>query len=280
MNHLGPWYEVAAPENKYQYNGKELNEELGLDWLDYGARWYDASIGRFSSTDRFAEKYYPMTPYQYGANNPIKYIDINGDSLRLNFIGDNKSESLIGLMGIISNALEGQYQGKLSNISYDEESGSYSGLLEIVPTKGGGNFEKMSLHGQEFYREITEIAHEKGTLTEVNVDYARIDVATGNFALSTIDIADIQQFNTNLSELGGTQGGKIIHEFREQYSLQVLNNKDFPSAHRAAIQAENNVNLSVRRDHPDDVQAYSMGGRTVRNRIIWENRRIIQVQKR
>ncbi len=88
MQMEGPWQEViSAPENDYTYNGKELNEDFGLDWLDYGARWYDPSIGRFPSTDRFAEKYYSMTPYQYGANNPVVNIDINGDSV--SYANDN-----------------------------------------------------------------------------------------------------------------------------------------------------------------------------------------------
>lgn len=38
-------------------------------------------ITRFVSVDRFAEKYYDLSPYHYGANNPILYIDINGDSI-------------------------------------------------------------------------------------------------------------------------------------------------------------------------------------------------------
>ena len=67
------------PAQKYKYNGKELNEELGLDWYDYGARNYDASLGRFMNIDRFAEKYESITPYQYTLNNPIKFVDVNGD---------------------------------------------------------------------------------------------------------------------------------------------------------------------------------------------------------
>jgi len=48
---------------------------------DYGARMYDAALGRFMTQDRYSEKYYPLSPYQYAANNPISNIDINGDSI-------------------------------------------------------------------------------------------------------------------------------------------------------------------------------------------------------
>jgi RHS repeat-associated protein len=84
MNQMGPWYEVVAPENKYQYNGKELNEELGLDWYDYGARWYDGSIGRWGQVDRLAEKYFVFSPYHFVANNPIKNFDVDGNEFTEN----------------------------------------------------------------------------------------------------------------------------------------------------------------------------------------------------
>ena len=72
----------------YKYNGKELDSKGGLDWYDYGARMYDAALGRFMKTDRFSEKYVSLSPYQYGANNPVNNIDVNGDSVWYTRNGD------------------------------------------------------------------------------------------------------------------------------------------------------------------------------------------------
>jgi RHS repeat-associated protein len=76
-------------ENKYRYNGKELQHQefsdgSGLEEYDYGARFQDPQLGRFFTQDRFADKYYRLTPYQYGGNNPLSIIDENGDSLVVN----------------------------------------------------------------------------------------------------------------------------------------------------------------------------------------------------
>ncbi|MDB5851921.1 MAG: hypothetical protein JWP29_5673, partial [Rhodoferax sp.] len=71
---------VSGTKNEYLYNKKELQEETGM--YDYGARFYDPVIGRMTTVDRFAEKYMGNSPYQYGANNPILNIDMNGDSIR------------------------------------------------------------------------------------------------------------------------------------------------------------------------------------------------------
>ena len=71
-NHYYPFGGVFASSGNvqpYKYNGKEYDGKKGLNWYDYGARHYDAALGRFTTNDRFAEKYHSMSPYQYGANN-------------------------------------------------------------------------------------------------------------------------------------------------------------------------------------------------------------------
>ncbi|BDS09823.1 RHS repeat-associated core domain-containing protein [Aureispira anguillae] len=81
MTIKGEW-KFAQPQvggaNKYQYNGKELNEDFGLNWNDYGVRWYDASIGRWNAVDPLAGDYMPWSGYNYVLGNPLKYIDPDG----------------------------------------------------------------------------------------------------------------------------------------------------------------------------------------------------------
>jgi RHS repeat-associated protein len=70
----------------YKYNGKEFVEMHGYDMYDYGARGYYAAMGRFTSVDPLAEKYYSISPYAYCAGNPIRFIDPDGRGLFDNIV--------------------------------------------------------------------------------------------------------------------------------------------------------------------------------------------------
>ena len=81
-NHYYPFGGTFASTNvqPYKYNGKELDTKNSLNWYDYGARHYDAALGRWHVVDPLAEKYYGWSPYTYCLNNPVKYVDPTGCS--------------------------------------------------------------------------------------------------------------------------------------------------------------------------------------------------------
>ena len=73
--------EVPNSGYQYKYNGKELQDELDLNWYDLGARNYDPAIGRMPTIDPRAEEYNYQSPYAFAANNPVFFIDINGEGV-------------------------------------------------------------------------------------------------------------------------------------------------------------------------------------------------------
>ena len=106
-NHYYPFGGVFASSGNvqpYKYNGKELDAKKGLNWYDYGARHYDAALGRFTTVDSLAEKHYSESLYTYCYSNPINCIDPNGkDGIYIAF-PDYKISTPIGKIGNLGHA--------------------------------------------------------------------------------------------------------------------------------------------------------------------------------
>ena len=82
------WDDGLLSDNRYRYNGKEAQAFLNNPYLDYGARQYDSDGAVWLGKDPLSEKYYPISPYVFCVNNPIKYMDVDGKSPYYNRQGE------------------------------------------------------------------------------------------------------------------------------------------------------------------------------------------------
>ncbi|SFG50930.1 RHS repeat domain-containing protein, partial [Prevotella sp. KH2C16] len=98
---MGESQDIASTQ-RYKYNGKELDRMHGLDWYDYGARHFDASIGRWMCVDPLVEKYHGISPYAYCLNNPIRYVDPDG---KIVVIDKNSTKEFIDAVYLAINFL-------------------------------------------------------------------------------------------------------------------------------------------------------------------------------
>ena len=108
----------ANSSDIYKFTGKERDDETGWDY--FGARYYDAEIGRFLTIDRFADKYPSLTPYHYAANNPLKFIDINGDTVIFHDENAEKRHEEYYNAKYTEGKKKGQYKNKKYREQYNE----------------------------------------------------------------------------------------------------------------------------------------------------------------
>jgi RHS repeat-associated protein len=207
-------------ENKFKYNGKELQSKefsdgSGLEWTDYGARMYDVQVGKFFTQDRLSPKYDMLSPYSYVANNPISNIDNNGDDIYVAF-GASKtanekfvsqvSESLGGLYDVSINSETGKLNYTRNDTKGDLNS-KQKGFLDILDSEPE-----------------TDITY---TLVE-----SSSEVIVDDFENSTLDVDDVNQYSKCKDCKATSVGAVLAHSFAEQRAKnKLLDSKKYNEAH-------------------------------------------------
>ncbi|TKG87726.1 hypothetical protein EYV94_28015, partial [Puteibacter caeruleilacunae] len=136
-------------ENKYLYNGKELNNEF-FENYDYGSRMYDAALARWHCIDPLADdkKYVHLSPYVYVANNPIIFIDPDGERIVLAGTAAQQQTTLNHLQKLTNDQLSINSKGEM-----------------IITKLGGANSGKTLTTGTGLIRDLNQKGADSKTMT-------------------------------------------------------------------------------------------------------------------
>lgn len=150
----------AYYQSPYKFNGKELDKETGLYY--YGARYYDPRTSMWLGVDPMVEKYPGISPYNYCANNPIIFIDPDGNKIELFHEVFHYNAD-----GSVTRKME---SGFVSGKSYDA-------MHDYLKTPEGYNFAaKFAVEGQE----ICGIKFDKtGEYADQTLRYNQVDENNG-----------------------------------------------------------------------------------------------------
>ncbi|MCK0160135.1 DUF6443 domain-containing protein [Allomuricauda sp. F6463D] len=205
LEHKGYNNVVNGTEHKYKYNGKEHQEELGLNMYDYGARNYDASLGRWFGVDGLAEKYLSNSPYHYANNNPVLNYDVDGNYF-VNF------QSLFTAMSFQRNSRQ---QMDKNNKSIEQLQGLIDdgGLSEDAVANLNGLIGGLEGANSELQGSIDEVNTLMGSNQGYNIEDAGAFASSGQTTYN---------FNTGVVNIKAPLGngfGLLGHEIKHAYQF-------------------------------------------------------------
>ena len=201
-----------TPQTIKLHTGKDYFDLQGAGWYDNQARYYDCLIPTFKSQDPLAEKYPWLSPYNHCANNPLKFVDLKGDSLTLSGDITNINKTL----DIYSKGTNDVYKFTINK----------NGLVSMQLSEGKDHSE-LTPEGKKFYNTISQIVNDDKT-TSLTITNGTSDIIA-NISTATIDIADVKNLNSELNS-----SSILIHETYEQFLKQTKNKSDKEAHERAS----------------------------------------------
>ncbi|RYF20741.1 MAG: hypothetical protein EOO42_11860 [Flavobacteriales bacterium] len=163
LKHKG-YNDFAGTNNKYKYNGKELQDELGLNMYAMDVRQYDPAIARWTVIDPVT--HYTESPYNAFSNNPVYFADPSGASPIYNsttgqYVINGKQVSFDEAISYANSG--GNSDGSNNNVSDTNNSDAKNGGNSTIKFPKGEDYEKK-------YPRLTKLAKQIHSYVKNNWD--------------------------------------------------------------------------------------------------------------
>jgi RHS repeat-associated protein len=233
---------AVLPGRSYQietyplgYNGKREDDETG--YLDYGSRLYDPNLGRFLSTDPRYKKYPYFSPYLYAGNNPIRYIDKDGEELILT--GGTQKE-IETFKAILQTAFDKKIIVEVNEKGIVTLTGNRGELTE----KAKALYDALNTVITDQQKTNLSLVKESQRERVFSGDFRRAKYKDGSSA-NAVDLYDMQDIN---GKGVFSQGSLLAHEIWETFKdqkggPQTEENKDarFVQPHEEALAIQSKI---------------------------------------
>ncbi|MEO9514056.1 MAG: RHS repeat-associated core domain-containing protein [Flavobacteriaceae bacterium] len=239
LEHKGYNNVVSGAEYPYKYQGKEHEQELGLNTYDFGARNYMPGLGRWTTIDPLAEGFMEYSPYNAMMNNPIMFIDPDGRAAMSPIYGTDGSFLETDDEGLQGKAIVMDAENFTQGMSHDDALKNSKGVEGLVSAKAGSNL-------LNHYNGLKDRPDYDGFVTiSEGVDWARNNVGALNNPtpdnMLYIDASKLDFGDVNTSQFQNLNEPTPINLFSKNNLL----NSGLNSKLRGTVYALGRVNMQL-----------------------------------
>ena len=148
----------GAGAYQFAFNGMEADDEVKGEGngYDFGARIYDPRLGRFLSVDRMFNKYPDLSTYHFSGNNPIRFVDYDGNDFGVLVNHDNKSITIVA--NVYTNSRDAYAQAITAASAWNSASATVDGYTVTFSVKV---MEPVQVSDQQVVKTFSTVDFEK-----------------------------------------------------------------------------------------------------------------------
>ncbi|HMQ70553.1 MAG TPA: RHS repeat-associated core domain-containing protein, partial [Ignavibacteria bacterium] len=177
----------GSDESVYKFTGKERDDESEYDY--FGARYYDARVGRWGQVEPLLDKYISWSPYQYSFVNPIKMKDVNGKDAKVTIEGTKITIDVKIFFSMDNVSSSGTFKDEYSQ-------NLFSNYLQEAQNQWQDAFSQVSRYDIEF-----NIIPEFVSIEELNDINSKLQTGELNSGENVADYKDEKEPGVNLNYL-------------------------------------------------------------------------------